>query len=98
MFLGPQDSSASLPFSLLAACANGPVADNSDGALAAAASAASSRGEEGRREVPCSLQAMGTGWEGRFSLEYVNNRRRVHGSFTHSAGDVLGEKSLREVC
>lgn len=36
MFSGPQDSSASLPFSRAAVCADGPVAANSDGALVAA--------------------------------------------------------------
>lgn len=47
--------------------------------------------------MPCSSQAAGMGWGGRFSLEYVENRRRVPGGFTCNAGDGLGEKSGWEV-
>lgn len=63
MFVGPQDSSASLPFSLPAACADELIDAKSDGAEVAAALVAGGRGEEGRREVSCPLQAAGMGKE-----------------------------------
>lgn len=73
MFIGPRDSSASLPFSLPAAGAGKLVDAKSDGAEVAAVLVAGGRGEEGRREMPCSLQAAGTGWKRRFSLGYLDN-------------------------
>lgn len=66
MFSGPQDSSASLPFSQPAVCADGPVAANSDGALVTAVLERDAK-RAGKR---CCSQAVQMGWEGKFSLEY----------------------------
>ena len=56
LFSGPQDSSASLPFSLLVACADGPMAANSGGALVAAAQVAEGKRAGERRPAPCRLR------------------------------------------
>lgn len=50
-----------------------------------------------QERVPCSLQAVRTWWERRFSLEYVDNWGRVWAGFTCNARNGLWEKSGWEV-
>lgn len=60
MFSGPQDSSASLPFSQPAVCADWPVAANSDWDLVAAVQERDGKGKQ--RGTACRLW----GWMGSF--------------------------------
>lgn len=62
MFLGPQDSSASLPFSQPAVCADWPVAASSDRALVTAVLERDGKREE--RVTACRLR----GWDGKGSF------------------------------